>query len=174
MKRKLVNLFKSEKFKKAILVLGGLFYALTIIIVFNPDPFIKYGYFGVFVFNIFGPGTILVPTLSRYMNVIGVSVVGALGMALNDSVGWMVGRSGDVVIPRSKGVKKLEKKLHKWGSWMLFLLALIPFPYDIVAIIAGYLEFSYRSFVIPVFLARTIRFMLLGFGVVAVWGRVVN
>jgi membrane protein YqaA with SNARE-associated domain len=170
---KLAKLFESKVFKKTVLVLGAIFYIFTILIVFNPDPFLKFGYLGVFVFNLFGPGTVLIPMLSRHMNVFWISILGSAGMALNDSVGWLVGKSGDVILPRSKRVEKFEKSIQKWGSYALFGWALIPFPYDFIAMVAGYLEIPYRKFVLPVFLARVIRFALLGSGVVAIWGKII-
>ena|SRR3989344_1815907 len=170
---KLTKLLESKVFKKTILVLGATFYIFTIFIVFNPEPFLKFGYLGVFVFNLFGPGTVLIPMLSRHMNVLWISIVGSAGMVLNDSVGWLVGKSGDVILPRSKRVEKFEESIQKWGSYALFGWALIPFPYDFIAMIAGYLEIPYKKFVLPVFLARVIRFALLGLGVVAIWGKLI-
>jgi len=96
------------------------------------------------------------------MNFIGLAFVTALGMGLNDSVSWLVGRSGDVVIPRSKRIIRLEGTIHRYGSLALFFWSLIPFPYDLIGLIAGYLEFSYKAFIIPTFLGRLIRFLILG------------
>jgi len=169
--RNIASLAKTEKFKRTVLILGALFYIAVIFIAFKPEPFLRFGYWGVFVFNLFGPGTILVPSLSRHMNIFLLSVAGSAGMALNDSVGWLVGRSGDVILPRSKKVEKVEAQIHKWGPYALFFWALIPFPFDFIAMIAGYLEFPYRKFVLPVFIARVIRFLLLGSGIVAIWGK---
>ena len=143
---------RSPKFKKLTLILGVLFFILTFFISFNPGPFLKFGYLGVFVFNLFGPGTLLFPSLVKHMNLIGLAIATTSGMALNDSVSWLVGRSGDVV--------------HKYGSVALFFWSLIPFPYDLIGLIAGYLEFSYKRFLIPTFLGRFIRFILLGLGIV--------
>lgn len=72
-------------------------------------------------------------------------------VAFNDSVSWLIGRSGDVVIPRSKKVEKIEKTINRFGSVALFFWSLIPIPYDIIGFIAGYLEFPYRNFITPHF-----------------------
>jgi membrane protein YqaA with SNARE-associated domain len=167
----LSKVFQTKVAKKIILTLGVLFYIATIVIALNPESFLKYGYIGVFVFNLFGPGTVLIPLLSRHMDIFLISIASAAGMAINDSVAWLVGKSGDVILPRSKKVEKAEKQIQKWGSFALFGWALIPFPYDFIAMIAGYLELSYKKFVFPVFLARFVRFVLLGSGIVAIWGK---
>lgn len=162
---------QKKKIKKIILIIGILFYVLTTFIVLKPKPFLEFGYFGVFVFNLFGPGTFLVPILSRYMDIFLVSFVSSLGMAFNDSVSWIMGKSSDIVFPRTKKVESLEKSVRKYGVWALFFWALIPFPFDFVAVIAGYLEIPYNQFFFPVFLARMIRFILLGSGTIAVFGK---
>ncbi|HUS60002.1 MAG TPA: VTT domain-containing protein [Nevskiaceae bacterium] len=171
MKDRLVKLFQNEKFKKIALVLGVLFIVLTLVISFNPKPFLKFGYLGVFVFNLFGPGTLLIPALSRYMNIFGLAFVTSLGMALNDSVSWLIGRSGDVVIPRSKKVLKMEDVLQKYGPFALFVLSFMPLPYDFIGLIAGYLGISFKFFLMPTFLGRFIRMILIGMGTVAMFDR---
>lgn len=172
MKERLAKLFQSKKFKKTTFVLGIVFLILTLFISLDPKPFLKFGYIGVFIFNLFGAGTLLAIPLSRHMNIIRLAFVTALGMAFNDSVSWLIGRSGDVVIPRSKKVEKIEKTIHRFGSVALFFWSLIPIPYDIIGFIAGYLEFSYKSFIIPTFLGKFVRFILLGSGIVAIFGRI--
>jgi membrane protein YqaA with SNARE-associated domain len=168
---KLANLFQSKKFKKISLILGIIFFFLTFLISFDPQPFLRFGYVGVFVFNLFGPGIFLFPPLIRHMNIFGLAFATALGMAINDSVSWLIGRSGDIVIPRSRKVEKIAGTIHRFGPMALFFWSLIPFPYDIIGLIAGYLEFSYKSFVIPTFLGKLVRFLILGSGMIALLGR---
>jgi len=170
MKNRLMRLFQSKEFKKIIFILGIIFFVLTIFISLDPKPFLKFGYIGVFIFNLFGAGTLLAIPLARHMNIVGLAFVSALGMTFNDSVSWLVGRSGDVIIPRSKKVEKIEKTIHKFGSAALFFWSLIPIPYDIIGFIAGYLEFPYKNFIIPTFLGKFVRLILLGSGIVAIFG----
>ncbi len=169
--KQLASIFTSKTFKKTLFVFGLLFFILTLVISLDPKPFLRFGYVGVFVFNLIGPGTLLVPSLSRYMNVYLLALATALGMAGNDSVSWLVGRNSDVVVARSKGTQRIEATLHKYGPYALFVWSLIPFPYDLIGFIAGYLEFPYRRFIIPTILGKFVRFILLGLGIVAVWGK---
>lgn len=147
-----------------------MFSVATFFMIFNPEPFLRYGYPGIFVFNLFGPGTFLVPVLSRHLNVYLLALTSASGMAINDSVSWYMGKNGDVVLPRSKRVIEAEKTLHKYGPLGLLLFAFIPMPYDFIGLIAGYMEFPFWRFWMPTFLARFVRFVLLGFGVISIWG----
>jgi membrane protein YqaA with SNARE-associated domain len=172
MQKRLLAIIQSKTFKKITVVLGIAFLVLTFFISFKPEPFLKFSYLGVFVFNLFGPGTLLIPSLSRHMNIFLLAFFTALGMSFNDSVSWVIGRNGDVIIPRSKKVLKIESGLHKFGPYALFVWSLIPFPYDLIGLIAGYLEFPYKTFILPTFLGRFLRLALIGFGVVAIWGKI--
>lgn len=164
----MVKFFQSREFKKVMLFLGIGSFFLTGFAVFKPGPFLKFGYFGVFLFNVVGSGTLLVPILAQHMNVFFLALATALGMAVNDTVSWLVGKSGDVILPRGKKVEKIEGTLHKYGPVGLFFWSLIPFPYDLIGLIAGYLEFPYIRFFIPTFLGKFVRFILLGTGTLAV------
>lgn len=163
--------FASRQFKRIIFVAGSLFLVATIVISADPEPFLAFGYVGVFVFNLIGPGTLLVPILARHMNVVLLAVASASGMVLNDSVSWVVGRSGDVVVPRSKKVENLERQLRRYGPVALFFWSLAPVPYDVIGLVTGYLGFPYRRVILPMFLGKFLRFLILGSSSIAVFGR---
>lgn len=143
---------------------------VTIFITVNPGPFLKFGYAGVFLFNaLSGPGMILLPTLSRHMNFVILAFVSALGMAINDSVSWLVGRNGSVILPRLKKIIRLEAGINKYGPWALLVWSMIPFPYDLIGLISGYLGFSYIRFLVPTFAGKFIRFLMVAGGSLAIF-----
>ncbi len=158
---------KWRKWITVVLGLGFLIYTF-VFVARDLAPFLKFGYPGVFLFNLVGPGMFLIPFLAPHMNVPVLAFVSALGMAFNDSVSWMVGKNGDVVLPRSNRIARIEGIMKKYGPFALFFWALIPFPYDLIGIIAGYLQVPYRFFVLATFLGRFVRFLLLGFGTIAI------
>lgn len=169
--RALARFFVSQKGKKTLLILGGMFFVGTFFIALDPSPFLRFGYVGVFLFNLVGPGSLLVPVLAREMNVVLLALASASGMVLNDSISWVVGRSGDVVIPRSGRVEKIEHSLHRYGPIALFFWSLAPIPYDFVGLITGYLEFPYRRVIIPMFMGKFLRFLILGFVTLSIAGK---
>ena len=171
MNRKLAKFFTSKLFKKITLVLGVVFSLLSLFITVKPEPFLKYGYLGVFAFNLFGPGTLLIPTLARRMNIVPLGLVTSLGMAFNDSISWVIGISSDVIIPRSKKTQKVERFLQKYGFYGFFFLSLLPLPYDFIGFIAGYLKIPYHKFFLPTFLGRYLRMILIGLSVTALFGK---
>jgi len=153
------------------LVFAVVFYLLAFVVAFKPEPFLRFGYWGIFAFNLVGPGTFLIPVASRHFMVLGVALATSLGMAINDSVSWLAGKNGDIVFPRGRRVARIEAAIKKYGPFALFFWALIPFPYDFIAVIAGYLKLPFKRFLIPTFLGRLLRFLLMGFGIVAIWGK---
>lgn len=163
MNKKLVSVLRSNTFKKILLVAGIIFLVASILISVDPEPFVRYGYLGVFVFNLLsGPGMLILPALSKHMNVIGLAFVTALGMAFNDTVSWIVGRSGQEILPGGEKIEKMKAGINKYGPWALLVWSMIPFPYDLIGLISGYLGFDYMKFLIPTFMGKFIRFLIIG------------
>lgn len=171
MQKCLTKLFQTKTFKKIVFVLGALFLILSVGIAIKPDPFLKFGYWGVFLFNLFGPGTLLIPSLSRYMNIPLLSVVTALGMLLNDSISWIVGKNGEVILPPNKKVERVSKQIQGFGPYALFVWSFLPIPYDFIGLIAGYLKIPYKNFAIPTFFGRLTRLLLIGYGTINIISR---
>lgn len=167
-KEKWARFFDSKGFKRTIFIFGIVFLFLTTLISTQPEPFLKFRYFGVFVFNLFGPGTLLIPTLSKYMNVFLLAFSSACGMSLNDSLSWYIGSYSHEIIPHSRKMERIEKSVNKYGFSALFIWSLIPIPYDFIGLVAGYLGFSYRKFILPAFLGKFVRFLLLGLGILKI------
>lgn len=157
--------------RRVLLLAGAVFILLTVVITLNPEPFLKFGYFGVFVFNLFsGPGMFLLPVLARRMNVVALAFFSALGMAFNDTVSWAVGANGEEILPAGEKVEKVRKGIQKYGPWALLGWSLIPFPYDLIGLVAGYMKIPYWKYLLPTFSGKFIRFLLISSGIVTLWG----
>lgn len=165
-KERLIVFFHSKEVKRILFLLGIIFLVLTVIISVNPEPFLRFGYVGVFVFALFGPASLLVPVLAKHMSILPLALAAAGGMAINDSVTWMIGNLGHELIPHSKKMERLERSIERYGIIALFFWALIPFPYDLVGFVAGYLNFAYKRFVVATFLGRFLRFIIIGLGII--------
>ncbi len=163
--KKLSETFQTRAFGLVVSFLGVTFLLLTLCISLDPEPFLRFGYLGVFVFNLFGPGTLLIPSLSGHMNVYSLALATSLGMAFNDSVSWLIGRSGGKIIPYSKKFAKVQGFIERFGLFGLLFLSFLPLPYDFIGLIAGYLKLPYKKFLFPTFVGRFVRMMLLGLGV---------
>lgn len=146
--KKITQLVRTKTFKKTSFFIGIALLILTILITLDPRSFLRFGYLGVFLFNLFGPGTLLIPMLSRFMNVPLLAATSALGMMFNDSVAWLVGNSGQAFIGKPGKLAKIEKSIEKFGLWALFFWSLI-----------------------PTFAGKFVRFILMGYGFVNVINR---
>lgn len=161
---KLKHFFQSIYFKRLSFFFGIVFLIVAAFFAVNPEPFLRFGYVGVFVFNILGAGTFLIIPLVKHFQLLPLALVSACGITINDSISWFIGASGTAVIPKGKKIKRVEKSIQKYGVYALFFWSLIPFPYDLIGFVAGYLGISYRRFVIPTFLGKFIRLILIGIG----------
>lgn len=166
MTARLTKLVKSTAFKQASFFSGIVFMVSTLFVVLDPTQFLRFGYLGVFVFNLFGPGTLLIPTLSQFMNVPLLATVTSLGMAFNDSVAWLVGKNSEVFIGKPERLARIQKTIEKYGLWALFFWSLVPIPYDFVGFVAGYLRIPYKKYLFPTFAGKFVRFVLMGYGVI--------
>ncbi len=161
MKEYFLRVFSSKRFQKITFYLGIVFVGISIFAAFKPGPFEKFGYFGVFVFSIFGAGSVIVAALAHHSNIFLLTLAATLGIGILDTVQWFVGKSGTAVIEPSKKIKRVEKLLQRYGWPILFALALIPWPYDFVSLLAGYLGFSYQKFIFPTLTGNYLRVLLI-------------
>lgn len=169
-KEKIIAFLASRDFKRFAFLLGIIFLIVTAFSWTNPEPFLKFGYPGIFVFALVGPAALLIPALATHMDVTSLALVTSFGYAINDSVSWAIGTYGHEVIPHSARVERLEKHIRKYGAFALLFWALVPFPYDLIGLISGYLGFPYLTFLVPTFIGRLIRFLLLGYGTLTIIG----
>lgn len=144
----------------------GIFFIIaSIFFAFNPKPLEKYGYFGVFAFSIFGAGSIIVAALARHLNIFALTLAAALGIGILDTIQWFTGRSGTAVFEKSKKILYVQGLIQKHGWPILFFLALIPWPYDFVSLIAGYLGFSFKKFIVPTFAGNYLRVLIISLAI---------
>lgn len=152
---------------RLLFIVGFVFVILTIFIALDPAQFIQFGYLGIFVFNLFGPGTLLIPLVADHFNVVTLALVSAIGMSLNDSVVFVIGRSGQSVVKPGKRSDKVRDWVTKYGRLGLFTFSLVPLPIDIVGGTVGYLSLPYSYFIVPTFAGKFLRFLVVG--LVVIW-----
>ncbi|MCX6783667.1 MAG: VTT domain-containing protein [candidate division WWE3 bacterium] len=160
---KLSRIFNTKQFKIATAVVALCFWAATPFIYLHPKNFLKLGYLGIFAFNLFGGvGTVIAPALARHSNILLLALATAFGMSLNDSVAYLIGLGGEVILPHTQRADRIFSIIKRYGMIGLFCWSLIPLPYDIIGLIAGYVEFPYRRFWVATFLGKFVRFMIIG------------
>ncbi len=166
-KEKIVYVLQSKTFQRITFFVGIVLLLVIGLVAISPEPFLKFGYPGVFFMTAMGGSSLLLIPLASHFNVYLLAFAGASGMAINDSVAWIIGSSGKAVVERPEKLKRIEHSVKRYGTFAIFFWSLIPFPYDIIGFVAGYMGLSYVRYVIPTFLGKFIRFTLIGLGILS-------
>lgn len=128
----------------------------------------SYGYFGIFLINLLGSATIVIPAPSLIATFVGgsiynpllVGIVSGIGASIGETTGYLAGYGGSVAITDHKHFKKIEKWMNKNGFITLLLLSLIPNPiFDLSGIFAGATGYSFKKYFTAVVIGKTLRFI---------------
>jgi len=136
------------------------------------------GYLGVFIANLLGSATIILPIPSfaatvaagAFLSPVLTALFSAAGSTIGELTGYYTGLgSGDFIKWSDKRVKKVQAWIDKYGLWVVFVLAAIPNPlFDIAGIISGASKVSVWKYLLIVFSGKLIKFLILaytGFGI---------
>ena len=164
LEQKLISLASNKHFKRLIVIIGSIFLIGSIFIAIDPEPFKKTGYAGVFFYGILGPVTLIIPIMSQSYNLIILSLVASAGVCINDTLAYIVGRNTDAFIEKTNKVRVVEKYVNRYGFLALLGISILPIPYDFIGILVGYLDLNYKKYILPLFIGKFIRFILVGLG----------
>ena len=129
-----------------------------------------YGYLGIFLVNLLGSATIVIPTPALVTTFVGgsiynpllVGLVSGIGTTIGELTGYMAGLGSTVAIKENSKYKRIEKWMNINGFLTIFVLALIPNPFfDISGIISGVTQYPLRKFLLATFVGKTIRFIII-------------
>lgn len=151
-------------------VLGLGIVVLVSVIVFRVgdriEQFAPYGYPGIFVINLLGNATVVLPAPSLAI----VSVAGSVfnpylvglfagaGSALGELTGYLAGYSGQAVVQDQARYEQMVAWMQRHALWVIFVLAVIPNPlFDLAGIAAGALKMPVHHFLLVCFVGKTIK-----------------
>ena len=129
----------------------------------------SFGLFSLFLINFFSsatiflpsPGIVSVPVAAAIYTPVSVVLLGSLGSALGEGVGFLFGHSSMKVLDgkKHKILYHLNKFIfEKYGLPLLIITAAIPNPLvDGLGILAGMAGYPLHKFLIAVFLGRILR-----------------
>jgi membrane protein YqaA with SNARE-associated domain len=138
----------------------------------NLDWFEQYGYLGAFIASFITCSTVLLPipgfvviaaiAASPATNWAIVALVSSLGDGLGECISYFVGYGGAVVVhpAQLKWYHKAEVWMKRWGSATVFVLAMIPLPFDVVGMAAGALRFPLWKFLLATVAGRLPRVLV--------------
>ena len=123
------------------------------------------GYLGVLVACIASTSTILLPApgilvvlqYATILNPLAVILIGGVGTAFGELIGYCFGRSGNEIINLNTSLKLFQTFAKHPRLW-IFMFSVIPLPvFDIVGICAGVARMGVIDFFISCFLGKTIK-----------------
>ncbi len=157
-------------------VLGVIFVIAISITIFSLGDQIEqltaWGYLGAFAIMLVGNATIILPApgltivfaLGSALNPLLVGLAAGAGAALGELTGYVAGVSGRAVIEDRPLYKRFELWMKQYGSWALFVLAIIPNPFfDIAGLVAGALRYTWWRFLTVAWAGKTIQGILIAY-----------
>lgn len=105
-----------------------------------------------------------------------LGLAAGIGAGLGELTGYFVGSQGRNLVQhfsaKETGIMHRVQKMlseHTWkGTLTVFVLASIPFPFDVIGVAAGLAKFPLPNFFVAATAGKTLRFMVLGYA--ALWG----
>jgi membrane protein DedA with SNARE-associated domain len=145
--------------------------AITVIIFVNRDMVAEmgnWGYLGAFLIGLLAnatvfmpmPGLLLLFALGVALNPVLVGLIGAVGGALGEMSGYMVGYSGHTFVQNNKTYMMAEEWIRKWRGVAIFMFALVPLlPLDVAGLIAGVSRFPVWKFLVACWCGKAILYI---------------
>ena len=137
----------------------------------------SYGYFGVFVINVVGAASILLPSpaaasvlgggalLDDFLGIpawFWVGIVAGFGEAIGEFSGYAAGYGGRVILEERPSYRRIRAWMERRGTLTLFLLSSVPNPvFDIAGLAAGAVQMPMRRFFLAVLSGKIIKDMWL-------------
>jgi membrane protein DedA with SNARE-associated domain len=140
------------------------------------EQFAIYGYPGVFLINLLGNATVILPAPSlAVVSIVGtvlnpylVGLAAGTGAAIGELTGFLAGASGQAILEGQEQYARYETMvtwMRRYGLWVVFALSVIPNPlFDLAGIAAGALQIPVARFLVVCWLGKTIKSTLFALG----------
>lgn len=169
---------KNKHFKRNYFILFFVSLGLIFLSFYFRDELAKLGSFGIlgiFLINLVSSITLFLPAPAIATVVAGgflynplvVAIVSALGSAIGDFVGYILGKSGKEVLLKKNSFwyNIFKETFHKFGAIFIIVFSFIPNPlFDAVGLVAGLFSYSPRKFFMYVLIGRFLRNLFLAYG----------
>jgi membrane protein YqaA with SNARE-associated domain len=127
------------------------------------------GYTGLFVINLIGSASLLLPVPGAAaaciaaapgtgLNPFVIGVVAGLGQGIGEITGYLAGKSGQSLLQRNRYYERVRGWMVRCGGAALFVFALIPNPImDLAGLAAGSLGYPLSRYILFVVSGKVIR-----------------
>jgi membrane protein DedA with SNARE-associated domain len=124
-----------------------------------------YGYLGAFIVCIIGNVSIILPVpfalvvyaFGSTLNPLLLGIVAGIGSTIGEMSSYIVGRGGRRVIESRYGgrLDTVKKLVEKHGMLVIFLVALLPVPDDLLLIPLGMMKYPVKKLLFAMLLGKT-------------------
>jgi membrane protein DedA with SNARE-associated domain len=137
----------------------------------------SYGYFGIFLINVIGAASILLPSpaaasvlgggalLEDFLGIpawFWVGIVAGLGEAIGEFSGYAAGYGGRPIVEDKPSYQRIARWMERRGAQTMFLMSTIPNPFfDVAGLAAGAVRMPMKSFFFSVLAGKTLKNMWL-------------
>jgi membrane protein YqaA with SNARE-associated domain len=131
-------------------------------------------YFGVFLASFLANASIFFPIPSHIivfgagmlLNPLIVGILGGLGAAFGECIGYALGKGVRTFFKKEKEFKKVTRKLVrlKWNFLAILIFAATPLPDDVVGIYCGSIRYPFWRFLVACAIGKIILFTAIAFG----------
>ena len=132
-----------------------------------------YGYAGLFLINLIGAASILLPSpaaasvigggalLENFLGVpvfVWVGIVAGLGEALGEFSGYAAGYGGRFILENRPEYPRIHGWMERNGTLTMFLMSTVPNPlFDVAGLAAGAVRMPMGRFFVAVLLGKTVK-----------------
>lgn len=100
-----------------------------------------------------------------------IGVVGGLGAACGELLGYVVGLGGRKAIEKlsandAKRMEDFKFHIHHHGALAIYLMCVVPIPFDLVGLAAGLIRFDIKQFFLATWAGKATRYSIIGLAVV--------
>ena len=150
--------------------------SLTIFLVIHREEIKNYnalGYPGIFLVSMLSNATIIFPipgvlfttAMGAVFHPFWVAIIAGFGAAFGELTGYLAGYSGQEIIHNFEWYNKIHAWILKYGTFAIFLLAVIPNPiFDIAGMAAGVMRIPIWRFFLWCLLAKIIKMLFFAYG----------
>lgn len=124
------------------------------------------GYLSVFLINLMGSGTVILPVPAiavvclaiKTLNPWLVGITAGVASAMGELTGYTLGYGGEVLIDENPVYQRFKGYMKRYGFWTILVLAIIPNPlFDMAGMAAGALRFPLSRFLVAALIGKTVR-----------------
>ena len=125
----------------------------------------NWGYVSVFFIELANSATVFVPTpgqaftfsMGSTLNPLFLGAIGGIGSAIGEFTGYALGARTGNRIKCFRLFRRFESLTNNWGGLYLFMLAIIPGPFEVAGVWAGAVHYSKIKFFLYVALGKTLK-----------------